>query len=533
MILSYERSSKGGRADNLLGKKTQRKKAVKANTKENLYSEKVKQRGLKEEKEKAKVKAKEKENSNNKNVNKKGVITASISKNSTANSNSHTNPIVEMVGKVVMNGHNGGHNTNGKNILIKLYFLPSPLARSRRNVKKRHMKDDFIYGDEDFEEEISKIAKGRCKRKNMISRENRAGIASKNVVHAYADDSDSHSGTVSYSYSSQQSKSENSVKSNKQEHSFNDNEEGLENVNPINSGVEINNNNNNNKAKLKSGSKVGLGLAIQIPQQIQPNTPLLTPGNPDCDRMYKFESFPYMEGGIPLISPINPSKLIPPSTRNHFNIDLLHEGNFYSGGFSHFNNFLCRNNSAGTNNVGGSFLSTPTNADMKINFGNFTPSNHHTPNKEVTLHNKIVINNNEVEKVERTLTPSFKPLNEEEKVNITEINLIKEETEKKKPKRPSIDLNLVNDSETGKIFYASMAVGENVTKQSSNENAQAHEDEGTVSNISQNSNYNGNNYSVNTSQAPSLPILNKFSLLANTPSNLTISPKSAFVKINK
>lgn len=262
------------------------------------------------------------------------------------------------------------------------------------------------------------------------------------------------------------------------------------------------------------------------------------------DRLYRYDNFPYMDP-IPLISPITNAKLYPPSTRNYFNIDLLQEGNytipvalpgyniFRANPFNNFNNFV----------------STPTGIEKVT----FTP---YTPNKEVSMQNKILINDDN--KLDSQQTPQFKQNNSSQpneavkKVEdfydqIKDIS-DKENTNTKKLKRPSLDLNLVNTSDTGKIFSDSIAnsyLSKNEKDTNINLNQQryqktppneavlqygpsssgtltdekqAAEDESSGTNLSEKSNIQG----LQT---------NRIKLLKLEGNNLAISPKSAFVKM--
>ncbi len=253
------------------------------------------------------------------------------------------------------------------------------------------------------------------------------------------------------------------------------------------------------------------------------------------DRFFRGENFPF-DPTLPLISPINPNlKLYPPSTRNYFNIDLLGDANYSLPvaipGYNIFRQNPFRD-----------FVPTPTNFD-KISFNqSFTPS------KEVSMQNKILIN--EEKELERTMTPSFKPIKTDEKqIEVSNLDLKKDQGEaletsetqreqvfksdpgeKKKLKRPSLDVNLIENSETGKIFSASIANSYGKSNPVEQDNTSP------IINI--------NTFEQRT---PPLTVPNevqsenqrtptsgniKFTLpKGEKPSDLLISPKSAFVKM--
>jgi hypothetical protein len=262
------------------------------------------------------------------------------------------------------------------------------------------------------------------------------------------------------------------------------------------------------------------------------------------DRLYRYDNFPYMDP-IPLISPITNAKLYPPSTRNYFNIDLLQEGSYSIPVVLPGYNIFRTNPFNNLNN----FVSTPTGIEKVT----FTP---YTPNKEVSMQNKILINDDN--KLESQETPQFKQNNSSQSnENIKKVEDFydqikdtsdKENTNKKKLKRPSLDLNLVNTSDTGKIFSASIAssylskntketntninqiqsekiqpneAGMQVTPLSSDtltDEKQAGEDESSGTNLSEKSNIQA----LQTNRVKVLKLEGK---------NLAISPKSAFVKM--
>ena len=253
------------------------------------------------------------------------------------------------------------------------------------------------------------------------------------------------------------------------------------------------------------------------------------------DRLYRYETFPYMDPAIPLISPITNAKLYPPSTRNYFNIDLLHEGNYsIPVTMPGYNIFRA--------NPFNNYVSTPTGLE-KINF-----QSQYTPNKEISMQNKILINEDE-----RNETPSFKtePVAEKaaEEKKVEEFNeevVPKEEnTEKKKLKRPSLDLNLVNDSETGKIFTASMVnsymnksiptnnniikINEAIIPVTAQVPTEIKEDKP----LTQDEESSGTNLSDKSSNLENrgTPSANRIKMVKLEGKNLAISPKSAFMKM--
>jgi hypothetical protein len=261
------------------------------------------------------------------------------------------------------------------------------------------------------------------------------------------------------------------------------------------------------------------------------------------DRLYRYETFPYMDPAIPLISPITNAKLYPPSTRNYFNIDLLHEGNYsIPVTMPGYNIFRA--------NPFNNYVSTPTGLE-KINF-----QSQYTPNKEISMQNKILINEDEGKienKLERNETPSFKtaPIAEKaaEVKKVEEFNeevVPKEEnTEKKKLKRPSLDLNLVNDSETGKIFTASM-VNSYMNKSIPTNNNILNINEPLIpatadvpteikeeKPLTQEEESSGTSFSDKSSNLDNrgTPSANRIKMVKLEGKNLAISPKSAFMKM--
>jgi hypothetical protein len=262
------------------------------------------------------------------------------------------------------------------------------------------------------------------------------------------------------------------------------------------------------------------------------------------DRFFKTDSYPF-DLSLPLVSPINPNmKLYPPSTRNYFNIDMLGEPSTHYPGYQ-FSNYPAYN--IFRPNPFRDYVSTPTYME-KITFNpNLTPS------KEISMQNKILIN--EEHELERTLTPSFKPINEDKPLDVVNLDLKKRiekesqeaeknvskenETEKnldklgeiqdieknshqpneikKKLKRPSIDMSLIEDSETGKIFSASIA---NVYGKGLNQSAKTQVTSFDTKNLEE------------KSENAKTPSNQKFNMTKNDKNaDLTISPKSAFVKM--
>jgi hypothetical protein len=271
------------------------------------------------------------------------------------------------------------------------------------------------------------------------------------------------------------------------------------------------------------------------------------------DRLYRYDTFPYMDP-IPLISPITNAKLYPPSTRNYFNIDLLQEGNYSIPVALPGYNIFRPNPFNNLNN----FVSTPTGIE-KVTFAPYTP------NKEVSMQNKILINDDN--KLERQDTPQFKQ-SASTQPNETDKNVEdfyehnkdisdKENTDKKKLKRPSLDLNLVNTSDTGKIFSASVVnsyLNKNVPDANTNINQPQPENINLINQQSQNppneagvqvapassdtltdekhageDESSGTNLSEKSNTQSQQP--NRVKLLKLEGKNLAISPKSAFVKM--
>jgi len=204
------------------------------------------------------------------------------------------------------------------------------------------------------------------------------------------------------------------------------------------------------------------------------------------ERMYRtsnYETFPYVEPGIPLMSPINPNaKIYPTSTRNYFNIDLLNEGN-YQIPISMQNYNMLRQSGHGLLPSSG-YISSPSNFEM-TGIG-LTPLQQQnlqlTPNKEIALRNKILINESDMIGIQNNylarncayqlLEASKKEeyLNEEGLKNIKNTNIpvignslldyAEMQLHKAKTatllKKPSLDLTMINENETGNIFKQSL-----------------------------------------------------------------------------
>lgn len=197
------------------------------------------------------------------------------------------------------------------------------------------------------------------------------------------------------------------------------------------------------------------------------------------DRMYRtsnnFDTFPYIDQGIPLMSPINPNtKLYPTSTRNYFNIDLLNEGNYHIPlSMQNYNMFR---QPGGILHSG--YMTSPGNYDMAgLSL---------TPNKEIALHNKILINesdligmqnynlarNSNYQLLEASKKEEYK--NDMKNMNISasaasgssnnNVNNLIDYSEIQNHKRklsemnrkPSLDLTKINENEVGKFFQQSL-----------------------------------------------------------------------------
>jgi hypothetical protein len=419
------------------------------------------------------------------------------------------------------------------------------------------MKDDFIYGDQEFEEQIKKensknicanYLKGRLNKKKLINNNmninmhimNKTEIIKEEIVNEDESENDEIFMTESI------------------DESFED--ESKSNCNKV----------------IKNGKLYLLKIIdIQVISQnsstsnptINPISNQITTNNYGVDdRIFRYDAYPLIEMTMPLVSPINPNKLYPPSTRNYFNIDLLHEGNYYIPMSMHGINIV-RPNTFCTN---GYSSTTPTgNEKINYNFSNIIQGSY-TPNKEVNLQNKILINENadniftsaikkEEVKLDKDGKENFK--SQEKEVKIQNINEFPREedyllSDKKKLKRPSLDLSLVNESETGKIFFASVTNSHNISNPTSTSNIESNEVKKNIAtstseelnkninkidslNVKQISSQIVSPYeekSVNSLKINSLApgLINKFKL--NTKSltpenNLAISPKSAFVKM--
>lgn len=286
--------------------------------------------------------------------------------------------------------------------------------------------------------------------------------------------------------------------------------------------------------------------------------------------------YPYLDTNVPLVSPINPNtKLYPTSTRNYFNIDLLPEGGIsVPYGYNVFRH---------------GYLLTPVGNVLRAQEGQpLIPTFTQTPNKEVNLQNKILINNEETsinQELQRNDTPSFRPdeyIEDKIKQDISHSGMKEENEEnsnnnkligsRRNSKKPKLDLNIVNESETGKIFaqsvvnsYQTIGTGShdkdknnfvptifnnqdlNLTKKEENnndENIPSNESNSskTISQNQQNLNddasvTNISDKSGNKSLLINNPnLVNKYTLTnrSNTPvskASLNISPRSAFVKM--
>ncbi len=199
------------------------------------------------------------------------------------------------------------------------------------------------------------------------------------------------------------------------------------------------------------------------------------------DRIYRtsnnLDTFPYIEQGIPLMSPINPNaKIYPTSTRNYFNIDLLNEGN-YQIPLTMQNYNMFRQPGGMLPSTG--YITSPTNFEMTGIA--LTPLQQQnlalTPNKEIALHNKILINeadligmqnfnmgrNKNYQLIETSKKEEYnsdmKNRNITGKVNnlidYSEIQMLKRKSATLN-KKPSLDLAMINENETGKIFKQSL-----------------------------------------------------------------------------
>jgi hypothetical protein len=178
------------------------------------------------------------------------------------------------------------------------------------------------------------------------------------------------------------------------------------------------------------------------------------------NRFHANDIYPYIMDStcLPMVSPINPSaRLYPTSTRNYFNIDLLN-------------------------------------------------SNYDNANKEINLTDKIVINdpNNHIEADDML-----------KKENEPEVKESLETSFQKKNHKPKLSLEIMNDSETTRIFASKVA--------------------SSIANVNNNTNptiINNNdekeNVDINLTK-PRTPT----KISSTSKGVLNVSPKSAFVHIKK
>jgi hypothetical protein len=255
-------------------------------------------------------------------------------------------------------------------------------------------------------------------------------------------------------------------------------------------------------------------------------------------RTLQIDPLNFIDQPIQMISPINTNtRLYPQSTRNHFNIDMtthdtqtqIHNQNIFRKSKINFN----------------TGISTLSNSDLQQIL-------YFPPNKEITLHNKILIND---VSMEANSTPNFKdskneiPENEKELI-LDEKSISFKEKMRNKLIRPSIDLNLINDNDLSKMFTESVLnsvktlnnlshinfeycqdFSKDVDKELLNNNMQDKEKE--KENISEGDLY-GNENSSNSANvnvnfnSNNKPIISP----QNVRAFFNISPKSAFMKIN-
>ena len=249
-------------------------------------------------------------------------------------------------------------------------------------------------------------------------------------------------------------------------------------------------------------------------------------------RTIPIDSLGFIDQPIPLISPINTStRLYPQSTRNHFNIDMTSEET--------------ESQTFNQNYLGKSKMKFNFNPPPKTEF-QYAPYN-----KEITLHNKILINEASLESYS---TPNFKDFkyNNPDKENEFTTNEEFSIKEKKKNStiRPTLDLNLINDNEISNLFSESVVNSvktlnnvnaqinlddcvmnsKDVVKDITNENYQPMEKDNTLDEIIRNdtvmnlsSGFVNFTYSLNQKNGISPH---------NVKALFNISPKSAFMKIN-
>ena len=166
LILNFERNSKANRAEALLSKKTHRKKS---RAKENLSSEKISKRyaQLPEEakfeegylqQERGYATGRVRKGGKREDVIAPSSIYATNINTRSRRFGSRNENIGNMRGSGNINNIQYAHSsrTTQSKLTPRIYLIL--LARSRRSVKRRHMQDDFIYGnDEDVEEYIKDV----------------------------------------------------------------------------------------------------------------------------------------------------------------------------------------------------------------------------------------------------------------------------------------------------------------------------------------------------------------------------------------
>ena len=240
---------------------------------------------------------------------------------------------------------------------------------------------------------------------------------------------------------------------------------------------------------------------------------------------------------MPMISPINSSNLLyPQSTKNHFHFDMTGNEQLQKLNFNKIKK-------------------------QKINFNmNTVPENsvntyqHYiTSSNEINLQNKILINESNLVSIESLSTPNFKisknEFHQDEKEFFVNSRTFKNEKNNNRSNRPSIDLDLINDDEVGRMFSESVVnsvktlnnanmqinfndddrFNKDYLKDILNENMDNRDKENVCDDMIYIQSQPGNlmmNYTPNSSLArPNL-----------SPSNIkaffNISPKSAFMKIN-
>ena len=148
---------------------------------------------------------------------------------------------------------------------------------------------------------------------------------------------------------------------------------------------------------------------------------------------------------MPMISPINTNNLLyPQSTKNHFNFDMT--GNDNQLQKLNFNKLKKQKINFNMNTVSESSLNTHLH---------FIPSSN-----EINLQNKILINDSNLISMESLSTPNFKisknEFSEDEKEFFLNNGAFKNEKKKNRSSRPSLDLDLINDDEVGRMFSESV-----------------------------------------------------------------------------